>query len=429
MSLKIIQITPNDEGGGGVACARLHEGLSQSGASSTLFCKRTIKPRSGTICFKPETSFKSRMVRRLRRNQISRVNTPVRPKTPSLYSFDLRVDFGNEVTRQLPVGDLYHLHSTFGFVDLEAFFAQPLNGPRIWTIHQMNAFTGGCLYSLGCSHYERSCGSCPILGTEGVENDFSRAVWQAKQRIFGRLQSHELRLVAPSRWMADCLARSSLLSRFEQRIIPYGLDTTVFRPLDKRLAREILGVAHDLPLIAFVSQFGGNKAVKGFDCLMRALQVLLDERQIRFGALVAGPYLEDRQLLSIPVIETGNIAQEWMLRAVYSAADVLVVPSREDNLPNVVLEALACGTPVIGSRVGGIPEMINHGQDGFLFSSEDEGELANCLFELLTHPELGQKMSRNARQKVLDHYTLEHQAKAMMNYYEEAMTAWNSAKH
>jgi glycosyltransferase involved in cell wall biosynthesis len=226
-----------------------------------------------------------------------------------------------------------------------------------------------------------------------------------------------LTIVAPSRHLELLATSSPLLQRFPIVRIPNGLDTGRFRPIDQRLARQILQLPQDEPLLVFGAVAPGRDPNKGFDLLCAALRELPRplRNQIRcavFGGSVAAGDVP------LPVIELGHLHDAVALALAYSAADVFICPSREENLPNTIMEALSCGTPVAAFRTGGIPDMVSHGENGVLALCYDVKALAEGIAWLVQcSSEKKEQLRTAARQKALDEYSLPDVARQYHDLY------------
>ncbi|QJW91093.1 glycosyltransferase [Spirosoma taeanense] len=296
--------------------------------------------------------------------------------------------------------DILHLHwINQGFLaldGLQALFA--LGKPVVWTLHDQWAFTGGCHYSHGCDHFRSHCRQCPYLKKPG-EQDLSYRIFERKKRMFANAPVH---FVSPSQWLSDEGQRSALLREFPFSTIPNTLDQNLFQPIDREQASARFDLPTGTAVRPFRILFGSANVTdprKGFRYFAEALQQLHQQQpDLTAEVLVFGKgrsYLFNE--LPYPVRHLGQLSDEADIVAAYNAADALVVPSLEDNLPNTIVESLACGTPVVGFRTGGIPELIEHQQNGFLAAVGSAEELAAGLDYVLTHPSPG-TLRQNARQ-------------------------------
>ena len=310
--------------------------------------------------------------------------------------------------------DLVHLHWVLGgMIRIEAL--RKLNKPIVWTLHDMWAFTGGCHYDEGCGRYKASCGSCPILRSQR-ERDLSRWIWKRKQRAWKDL---DLTLVTPSRWMGDRVRESSLFKDQTVAVIPNGLDTECFKPTQRKAARDILRLPQNRLLILFGAMLPTGEERKGFRHLQSALMKMKDSDIGKKAELVVLGMSEPAVApdLGLKTHYVGQLHDETTIALVYAAADVFVLPSEQDNLPNTVMEALACGTPVVSFDVGGVPEMIDHQVNGYLAKALDEGSLAAGIQWVLEDPDRYERLSGSAREKAVREYALSIQARRFLDLY------------
>ena len=317
--------------------------------------------------------------------------------------------------------DVLHLHwINFGFLSLgglQSLFN--LGKPIVWTLHDQWAFTGGCHYARGCPHFQTHCRQCPYLKKPG-EQDLSSRVFEQKKSLFGHARVH---FTPPSQWLAQEARQSALLQSFPFTVIPYAIDQYVFQPVARSAANDHL----DLPDTSRPRLLFGSANVtdtrKGFRYFAEALTLLhqqhpaLTPEILIFGKGRSHLFNE----LPYPVRHLGILTSEDAIVAAYNAADAMVVPSLEDNLPNTVIEALACGTPVAGFRTGGIPEMIDHQQNGYLADVGSAQQLADGLAFILTHPS-PETLRQNARQSAEARFSEAVVARQHIALYQQLMS-------
>lgn len=289
--------------------------------------------------------------------------------------------------------DVLHLHwINLGFLSLNGLRKlASLGKPIVWTLHDMWAFTGGCHYSGDCRRYTEGCGNCPFL-KRPHEGDLSHRLNREKRFLA------DFRFVTCSEWLASEALSSSLLRNAAVSAIPNPLDMDTYSPGDKREARRSLGLDPDGKYLLFGAANLTDER-KGFAYLQRALDTLASKKDGREpellifgkGAVAQTPFRTHN---------LGSLASDAALATAYRAADVFVLPSLQDNLPNTVAEAMACGTPVVAFNTGGLPEMIDHGVNGWLAPLRDADGLARGISNLLELPEAGQR----AREKALAMY-------------------------
>ena len=322
-----------------------------------------------------------------------------------------------DACQQIPESDVIQLHWVAEFIDYAELFAWlPRHSPLVWTLHDMANFTGGCCFDLGCGKFIQQCGACPQLSSNR-DRDLSRKVWQRKGKYYSSLDKNRVRIVTPSRWLGNEVQRSPLLSRFRTSVIPYGLDTDVFQPRDRDVAREVLGIPRAARVVLFVAA-GLNDYRKGFQYLLEALAGVGDQSKV-FLVSVGDGHLKDFE--QFRYVRCQSIQNDRFLSFIYSASDVFVAPSLADNLPNTVLESIACGTPVIAFSVGGIPEMVRPGITGYLANPADSAGLRSAMVALLSDDDKRLEMSAHCRQVALADYDLQIQARRYLKIYEEML--------
>jgi glycosyltransferase involved in cell wall biosynthesis len=407
MALRIAQVSTYDNAGGAARSAyRLHRGLIERGHQCRMLVSRgdTGDP---TVEVVPSSDggLPGKIRQRLRRRRISRDFAPyrsTRPGWPERFSDD-RSRWDWQRSARLESLDVINLHWASGFVDYGEFFrAVPPGVPVVWTLRDMNVFTGGCHYDAGCDHYMAQCGACPQLGSSD-EEDLSRQVWKRKRELFGTLDERRLHIVTPSRWMADEVRRSSLLGdRFAVSVIPNGVNTDEFAPRDRAAARAALGIPQDSLVVLFVAYSVAPRR-KGFALLSEALRKLAGIPNLFLLSVGAGTPPD----LPVPQLHLGKVAQNRFLSVAYSAADLYVIPSLQDNLPSTVLESMACGTPVVGFDVGGIPDMVQPERTGALGPVGDVAALAVNIERLLIDPDRRSAMAAHCRKRVLEEFSME----------------------
>ena len=271
--------------------------------------------------------------------------------------------------------DIVHLHwINNGFLAIEDL--KHIEAPLVWTLHDMWPFTGGCHYSDGCEHWLGACGNCPQITRYG-SHDLSTTIFFRKSEILPALN---LTIVTPSQWLADLASRSPLLSQFQTQVIPNGLDIKLYRPRNRSTARQSLTLPLDKSLALFGAMCATSDHRKGYDLLINSLAVLPASLRDRLELVVFGNKDEELERgLDFKIHFLGEICDENKLADLYSAADIFISPSREDNLPNTCIEAMACGTPVVSFNIGGMPEIVNHKKTGYLADAFDVRELANGI--------------------------------------------------
>ena len=423
--LKVVHLATTDFGGAGKAAYRLHKGLQASGIDSTMLVvnRGNIDPSvrilpsgqlGGLIDCPEEYPANRPYAQRIWEHWTALVTRyPEHSPGMEIFSDDFS-EVALECSREIREADIVNLHWVAGLLNcLNAPIA--LKGKKVvWTMHDMNPLTGGCHYAGECTGYLKSCGSCPMLGSQS-DDDVSRSIWQFKQYAYGKLDLHP---VSPSTWLARVASQSSLLSPFKTRVIPNGFPAEIFAPYPKR---EEVRDGYGVPKGAKVVLFGAESVLterKGFIYLLRALKGMATEGVVFafFGRLPEEVQLE----LNLPLINLGFVEDESTLAALYSMADLFVIPSLEDNLPNTVVEAMLCGVPVVGFDIGGIPDMVEHKKTGYLVPPRDVAALVDGINWCLFHPDAA-GLGARSRQKAQSCYSLEVQAASYRALYQELL--------
>ncbi|MEO1208800.1 MAG: glycosyltransferase family 4 protein [Cyanobacteria bacterium J06638_20] len=423
--MKVSMVCTNDIAGGAArASFRLYKGLQALDVPVSITARRKQMPND-TI-HQVQNVFAEQYVARAGLAAIQEVFIDQGRTEMSNTLFTLSYP-GVDVTQFTPVldADVVNLHWVSRLLSVTSLrkLAQ-LNKPIVWTLHDCWAFTGGCHYPAGCDRYQTDCHACPQL----LENplDLPARVLQDKADLWADLP---LTIVTPSRWLADCVRKSAPLRHHRVEVIPYGLETDVFHPTPKPEAKQKMGLPEGAIAI-LIGANDSNEIRKGFWALFAALQRCEANPQFRALAeagkvqlICFGPPPSDElQTLSVPVRAFGMIEDDDTLSCLYSAADLLVLPSQEDNLPNVMLEAMSCATPVVAFDTGGIPDAVIDGETGLLVPPGDLDALAAAILKLVFNEAQRQKLSQNGRQRTLDNYLLVRQAKDYMELFEELVT-------
>lgn len=400
MRVLIINTTER-QGGPAIAAYRLTEALKNNGIKAKMLVRRKDSEQVTTVV--AERSITNRMSMLWERLSIA-LHTHFRRNR--VYTIDLGHS-GGDITGlpEFRQADIIHLHwINGGMLSLSSVEKIIASGkPIVWTLHDMWPFTGICHYSLDCDHYTGHCHDCPQLSSR-KHRDMSYKIFNRKH---GLLQGTRIQFVACSRWLGNMAGNSCLLQGQKIVCIPNAINTNLFRPRCKRTAREALGLPCDKHLILFSSHMLDDER-KGFHYLREAIKRLAAEHPEwgnRLGLVLLGKHVASTVYRDIPfdVYPLSYINSEQRLVDVYNAVDLLAIPSLQDNLPNTVVEAMACGIPCIGFNVGGIPEMIDHLHNGYVAEYKNVGDLAAGIHWLLTEGEY-EILSREAARKAVNTY-------------------------
>jgi len=315
--------------------------------------------------------------------------------------------------------DLVHLH--WCQTNFVATTTLPhIHHPLIWTFHDMWAFTGGCHYSSGCERYLAQCGQCPVLKSTS-EGDLSRWMWKQKRDVYRQLRK-SLHIICPSHWMAGLARQAPLLEGIPVHVVPNPINTQAFKPIDKIAARRLMGLPAKGPLLLMGAASRGDYR-KGFDLLDLALQHYAAQPGAQPLGLVTLGTRNNTASASPGPLQTWNIGflqDEVSLSALYSAVDVVALPSREENLSNSLAEALCCGTPCLAFAIGGNADLISHQVNGFLAQPNDTVDMAAGLSWILNH--LQEDKREAIAQAASAKLSYESLVPAFLKIYQSALT-------
>jgi glycosyltransferase involved in cell wall biosynthesis len=404
--LKVIHLnTYEGNGGAGRACLRLSDALNASGADSHVMVYYQFKESTKAVAFSKTPFQKARAVFNILSERYMSKGLVKALKTPFSIQW-----FGRSIASHpaLKDADLIHLHwINHGFLrpkDLAAL--EELDKPIVWTFHDSNAFTGGCHVRYSCENFHNQCGFCPLLKISG-KNDISHRNWLSKKKGYQNLGFH---IVAPSKWMAKSIKFSSLMGAREVAVIPNTIETAIFKPYVKVEAKKLLNIKPEKFVLMSGFMPSKNDKHKGTSYLIDALNDLANRPGIikeNIELLIFGNK-ENAEMPEFPFKTTflGTISNDTHLAKCYSAADAFITPSLEDNLPNTVMESLACATPVVAFKTGGIPDMVEHLVNGYLADYESAEDLATGM-EWLYHEDSAAEIQKQARLTILTHFSEE----------------------
>lgn len=389
--MKILIVNTSDiQGGAARAAYRLHQALLAEAIDSQMLVQS--KSSDDFTVLGPQSKLQKVMGKvRPILDSIPIRRYKLRTKmlfSPSWVPFSCLVDKINALNP-----DVVHLHWIAGGM-LRIEELAKIKAPIVWSLHDMWAFTGGCHYDDGCSAYKKQCDKCPVLASNN-DKDLSFKVWRRKQVVFSQLS--KMTIIGLSKWLAECASSSVLLQNNRVVNLPNPIDTKVFSPFDKIEARKLFNLPLDKKLILFGAMGATSDPRKGFHELAQALEYLSQDYElIVFGS--SEPQIP--QGFKQKTHYLGQLHDDISLRVLYSAADVMVVPSLQENLSNAIMESLACSTPVVGFAIGGNSDLIEHQRTGYLAQPFDTQDLANGIDWVIQHKAPVQ-LSLAAREKVI----------------------------
>ena len=402
--------TFDNEGGAAIATYRLHRGLRSIGIKSKLLVRS--KKTTDISVIGPSTKWQ-KILALLRAYSEGFWLQRYHDRSGLFSSAWVLEGLASCVERLKP--DVVHLFwVTSGFLRIETL--RNIKTPIVWTLHDMWPFTGGCHYDNECGKFSQSCGDCPVLRSDR-EKDLSRQVWRRKQKAWRGLP---IVVVATSHWLAEMARSSSLFGDKRVVVIPNGLDTEVYKPIDKAAARAAFNLPPDKHLVLFSAFNATSDKRKGSEFLAGALERMSkDGWGSKTELVIIGASSSEHSVdLGMKVHYIERLHDEISQVLLYSAADVVVAPSIQENLSNAVMESLACGTPVVAFDIGGMPDMIDHQENGYLAIPFDVSDLAKGIMWVLEDKNRHISLSHRACKTVIERFSIGSIARQYQALYQ-----------
>lgn len=420
--MKVVHINKSDAGGGAsVAALRIHRALLRSGIDSHMLVQE--KKRDEANEYQIGNGFAYRMGN-FKNFVAERLSILPHEKEAALRYYFSIANTGRDISTLDVVknADIINLHwINQGCISLSGLEnLMSLGKPIIWTLHDMWPFTGGCHYAGTCLEFNEHCGFCPFLRSPSI-NDLSVKVFNRKKNIYSK---GHISVVSCSRWLSTLSKSSYLFRNMPTYSIPNPIDTNFYTILDKEQCRKDL----NLPLNKKLILFGAANLLdvrKGFRYLEEALSILKDgfpKLSSNIELVVFGKINNElKKRFAFSTHSMNFISNPMQLVKLYNAADMFVLPSLQDNLPNTVVESLCCGTPVVGFRIGGVPEMIEHNKTGFLAEVKNSLSLANGIYNTLLFDD--KKQRQIIRESAICRFAESVVAQQYIDVYQNALNS------
>ncbi|MEJ2499098.1 MAG: glycosyltransferase family 4 protein [Sulfurovaceae bacterium] len=412
--MKILIVNTSDiQGGAARAAYRLHKALLGGGVDSQML----VQSKSSDD-FTVQTMASTKIQKGLNKLRPTLDSIPVRfykNKTKTLFSpswlpFSGIVDRINEINP-----DIVHLHWICGGM-MRVEDMTRIKAPIVWSLHDNWAFTGGCHIMWECEKYKEECGTCPRLGSD-KENDLSRKIFKRKQKAFN--VKKDMTIVGLSKWLNDASKSSTLLKDKNHINLPNPIDTNIFKPFDKEKARELWSLPKDKKLVLFGAMGATSGINKGFKELSEAMSKMEQTNEIEF-VVFGSSKPQNAPEFGFKTHYLGSLADNVSLVTLYSAVDIMIVPSLQENLSNAIMESLACATPVVGFNIGGNSDMIEHKKYGYLAKPFDINDLKDGI-EWILNNEYYDELCQNAREKVMREFDNKIVAQQYIELYKEIL--------
>ena len=311
--------------------------------------------------------------------------------------------------------DIVHLHWIQNEM-LSISDISKIKKPIVWTLHDMWAFCGAEHYTEDHRWRDGYLDNNRPAYESGF--DLNRWTWKRKEKHW----KTPIQIVTPSKWLAECVSKSMLMHNWPLKVISYPIDTDFWKPISKKIMRERLNLPKDVPLLLFGAFDSEKDQRKGYDLLLSTLEHLKAHSKFHDVELVVfgqnKPKLPKKH--AIPIHYMGKIHDDESLRAIYNASDVILIPSRQDNLPNIAVEASACGIPVISFNIGGLPDIIEHQKTGYIAKAFETEDLANGILWFLNHPDK-EHLNKDVREKAVLKFSQKKVAEEYLNIYQNLL--------
>lgn len=425
--MKILIINTSDINGGAARAAfRLHEALLQNGIDSNMLVDdkksdlNTVVSLPNKRCCEKLNKFKRLFFDKFSLVRYKKTITKnFGPFSPQIISNRKLIKTINEINP-----DIVHLHWICGgFLSIEDI--AKIKVPVVWSLHDMWAFTGGCHLVAECisqnndkkmcDKYTKNCGTCDFLGSK-KNKDLSFKVLQRKKKSFAKIKN--MTIIGISKWMANCAKNSAVFSNKTVINLPNPINTNTYKPVDKKIARNLLNLPQSKKLVLFGAMSATSTPYKGFSELTEALNKMNTE-DVEF-VVFGSSEPKNPPKLPCKVHYLGHLHDDITLILLYNACDVMIHPSKRENLSNVIMESLSCETPVVAFDIGGNSDMIEHKKNGYLAQPFDTLDLSNGINWILNN-ENYDDLCKNARKKVINNFDYNVVAKKYIELYEKEL--------
>lgn len=411
--MKVLIVNVSDcDGGAARAAYRQHLGLLAAGVDSMMLVHHSRREDDSTI-MRPHTIADKALA--MLRPHIDQLPLIFYKPNKNIYFSPGWFSFGDIVNRINELNpDIVHLHwINKGMLTVED--VERIKPLIVWTMHDTWAFTGGCHTVLQCDKYLSQCGACPALGSK-KKYDLSTKIFDRKKKTYSKVQN-KVMIIAVSKWLESCARKSSLLSTFPIVTIHNPLNTNTYKPLDKTTAKSILNIKGFKRVILFGAMSAINDVNKGYSELVQAINRLKFKAEeveiIVFGSSQPKNVIP----LNYKVTYLGHLFDDISLQVIYSAADVMVVPSRQEAFGQTASEAMSCGTPVVAFGTSGLLDIVDHKVNGYLAEPYSTDDLAYGIEWVLNYPSYN-NLAKSARNKVLHHFDSKIITRKLISIYK-----------
>jgi glycosyltransferase involved in cell wall biosynthesis len=410
--MKVLMINSSlVDGGAAKMCQRLMAELKRKSIESVLVVKKNINKKEQVLEIGKKNRWWDLMSRLLGRSDIEMYLSDLLHNfwANDVSGFNNKTLFDSLTYQDSTVVHMHNLHGQY--FNLKNLINISLRKKTIWTLHDMWAISGHCAHSFECKKWENGCGDCPhqdVYQSQWWDN--SRGMWNYRKWVYQRMN---IDVVCPSQWLLDKVKLSNLKQQ-KLHLIPNGVDENVFLDRNKQLMRKELGLPQDKKIILFLAQGGLENVWKGGE-YFKKLKLMCQDKDDYFWVIIGGRV--DRQ--NNDGWEKKYFDDELLVAKFMASADVFLYPSLADNCPLVVLESMSCGTPVVTFDTGGVAELVEHGETGYVAKHKDTIDLYSGLISLLDNVPLLKEMSKKSRLRILKKFTIKDMTNSYIDLYKK----------
>lgn len=405
--MKVLHINKSERtGGAAIAAYRLHQGLLEQNVDSR-FLVDIVETTSDRVAQIPSRNPLDYKIRHLTKNF-------------GFNEFHITTTHNIKKHRFYREADILHLHNLHGeYFNYLSLPSLTKDKPAIITLHDMWGITGHCAYSFDCDRWKTGCGNCLYPDTyPAIKRDNTHLEWNLKNWAYRN--SNLAAVVTTNSWNREQI-KHSMLKHIPVKQIPLSIDTQIYQPLDRKQCRSLLEITANKKVIMCGAQSLKNPR-KGGDLLLKALSDLPPSFKTDTVLLILGNGGESlAESAGIETINLGYVTNDRLKAIIYSAADIFLFPTRADAFGLVAQEAMACGTPTVAFKVGGVPDIVRHQITGYLANPENVEDFREGILQLLEDRDLLCKMSQNCREIALEEYSLELQAQKYIKLYNQGL--------
>ena len=420
-AVRILQVNTYDLGGGAAAVSRgLHINYRRLGEEARLAVGRMYGNDPDTFQLDPfsEAELSKTSLSRIERTK----RLAHRAKSPDTYRNAWRRARGRDVLNYRATWRLFdeepevvQCHNLHGhYFDLKALPGMGEKTPIVLTLHDCWLLGGHCAHSFGCERWKTGCGNCPDLQIPSpIKRDGSSANFAERRKVFSQFDYH---VATPCQWLMGKVEGSLLADRkLDGRVIPNGVNLSIFHPGSGSEARSRLGLEQDRKIVLHAGAYARTSPWRDYNLLEKALMNLDSDVTL----LCVGEAGEPTRLGRLEVRFVPTVSDPERMADLYRAADVYAHPAKQDTFPTTILEAMACGIPVVATSVGGIPEQVDDGRTGYLVSPGNVTAMRNRIVKLLEDENRQHAMGTRAAEAASERFDAVKQATSYVDWFQE----------